>query len=32
MLNELQFYEVDTEYLGDEDGDVDGEGDDLDEE
>jgi|APCry1669189768_1035252.scaffolds.fasta_scaffold30783_1 hypothetical protein len=27
MLNELQFYEIDTEYLGDESGDEDEEGD-----
>ena len=28
MLNELQFYEIDTEYLGDESGDEDDEGED----
>lgn len=30
MLNELQFYEIDTEYLGDESGDEDDEGEDPD--
>lgn len=30
MLNELQFYEIDTEYLGDESGEEEEDGDDQD--